>query len=288
MYHKTGETPIDSNSIESSTNKIELNGHLINIDDGDEIMKLGLANDFIEMTTEAERRLVRKIDMYMLPLMCCIYCFQLMDKLTNSFASILGLREDLNMVGQEYAWTGSGFYLGYLVASLPVTYLLQKLPVGKFIGIVITTWGVILCLHSVTVNAPGFLTLRTALGMLESAVAPGFTFITSQWYTSDQTFLRVAFWLSCNGLGLILGSLIAYAVSNHKDSYSMEPWKVLFIITGVMTIALGLATTAHLPDSPNKAWFLTERRKSLLFREYVVIIKALVISTIKKNRLLKL
>lgn len=257
--------PVEVKSIESlSDHKINLDGHDIKVDDGDEIMRLGLANEEIEMTPERERKLVRKIDMFMLPIMCCVYCFQFMDKLSNSFASILGLREDLHMVGQEYSWTGSGFYLGYMVASLPVAYLLQKMPIAKSVGVLITIWGAILCLHSVPVNAEGFLTLRTLLGMFESSVTPAFTFITSQWYTADQTFLRIAIWFACNGMGYILGSLIAYAISIHRDSYSMEPWKLLFIVTGVLTIALGLAIIAHLPDSPAKAWFLTDEEKQMV------------------------
>ncbi|CUM57896.1 unnamed protein product [Debaryomyces tyrocola] len=40
--------------------------------------------------------------------------------------------------------------------------------------------------------------------------------------------------------------------------------EVGFIITGCLTIALGFAIMFHIPDMPNKAWFLTEEEKVLV------------------------
>lgn len=140
--------------------KVELNGKQIQLNDGDEIMKLGLAHedDGIELTEEMDRKLVWKIDLHLLPIMCLVYCFQFLDKLSNSFASILGLREDLGMVGDMYSWTGSAFYLGYLVFEYPATRLLQKFPLAKTSGVLIFVWGIILALHAVP-NYAGFITL---------------------------------------------------------------------------------------------------------------------------------
>ena len=32
--------------------------------------------------------------MYLMPVMCLLYCFQFIDKMANSFASIMGMRKD--------------------------------------------------------------------------------------------------------------------------------------------------------------------------------------------------
>lgn len=256
--------PIDIESVESLEQQVTFKGKTFSRQDGDEILQLGLADENLELTPARERRLVRKIDAFLLPVMCLLYTFQFMDKLSNSFASILGLREELNMVGQEYSWTGSAFYLGYLVFELPASYLLQRFPVAKTVSTFIIVWGVVLCLHSVPHNFAGFVTLRTILGALESSVTPAFTFITSQWYTADQTFLRITIWFAFNGMGYIFGSGIAYGLSVHRDSLSIEPWKLVFIITGVLTLALGFLLLFHLPDSPAKAWFLTDEDKALI------------------------
>lgn len=120
---------------------------------------------------ETNRRLLRKTDLYLCPLMMLVYAIQYMDKTTNSSASIMGLREDLHMASNDYSWTGTAFYLGYMAFEFPAVYLLQRLPLIRTLSAFIILWGIVLCLHA-TPNFPGFIALRTILGMLESAVTP--------------------------------------------------------------------------------------------------------------------
>ena len=65
--------------------------------DVDQAMKLALEHkgETIELDSVQADKLLRKIDLYLLPVMCLLYCFQFMDKLTTSYASVLGLRKEL-------------------------------------------------------------------------------------------------------------------------------------------------------------------------------------------------
>ncbi|CAK7896337.1 allantoate permease [[Candida] anglica] len=234
-------------------------------DDVDVAMKYAIINKegHIELDEVSAKRILRKIDTFLLPVLCLLYCFQFMDKLSNAYASVLGLRTDLKMTGDKYSWSGTAFYIGYLFFEFPASYLLQRFPVAKTAAAFIITWGVILCLHSVPQYA-GFITLRTILGMLESSVTPAFTIITAQWYTQDEQFLRVACWFACNGFGTILGGAISYGLAVNQDSFSITAWKLIFIVTGSLTIALGFVIGLHVPDTPAQAWFLTNEEKSLV------------------------
>ena len=194
--------------------------------------------EFKQLDPVTDKRLLRKIDMYLLPILCLLYCFQFMDKLTTSYSAILGLREELGMVGDMYSWTGTSFYIGYLFFEFPASLLLQRFPVTKTVGAFIITWGTILALCSVP-RYPGFIALRTILGMLELSVTPAFAIITSQWYKKDEQFLRTACWFASNGFGTIIGLAIAYGLYGNQDSYSLPAWKLVFVVTGVLTIFLG-------------------------------------------------
>jgi len=232
--------------------------------DVDEAMKFALEGEKVTLDEETDRKLLRKIDLYVLPLICILYATQFMDKLSNSYAAILGLRKDLHMVGDMYSWTGSAFYLGYLAFEFPAAISLQRFPVVNTVAIYIIIWGVILCLHSVP-GYEGFIALRTILGAFESAVTPAFVIVTAQWYKKEEVFLRTAIWFSFNGVGQILGpGAIAYNLYKHQNSYSMDAWKLIFIITGCITIVLGFAIFFHLPNNPTEAWFLTEHEKKLV------------------------
>ncbi|OBA19943.1 MFS general substrate transporter [Metschnikowia bicuspidata var. bicuspidata NRRL YB-4993] len=220
--------------------------------------------DSFELDPEEDKKLLRKIDLYLLPLICTTYCVQFMDKQTISYGAILGLRTDLNMVGDQYSWAGSAFYFGYLFYEFIGSYTLQRFNLSKMLSIYVVLWGLILCLHAVPQYA-GFVVLRVILGALESSVTPAFMIITSQWYKKEEVFFRTALWFACNGIGTLLGSgAIAYNVYKNMDSYSISPWKLIFIITGTITIALGVAIFFHIPSKPTDAWFLTEKEKKMV------------------------
>ena len=224
-------------------------------------------DDQIALTSEVDRRLLWKIDLFLLPLVSFLYAIQYMDKVSTSFAAIMGLRSYYNMHGNQYSWTGSAFYLGYLIFEFPMSLALQRFPVSKFVSINIILWGLIICLHATPANYAGFITLRTLLGIFESAVTPAMVILTGQWYKAEEQFLRTAIWFSFNGIGVILGSSISYGLAIRPDSYSMESWKVLFIIMGCMTIAIGFTFIIHIPDIPVKAWFLnTQEKKEVVLR----------------------
>jgi ACS family allantoate permease-like MFS transporter len=58
---------------------------------------LGLAVD-----PETNKRLLRKIDLHILPLICIIYFLQYIDKTAISYASVTGLRESANLHGNQF------------------------------------------------------------------------------------------------------------------------------------------------------------------------------------------
>jgi fucose permease len=64
-----------------------------------------------------------------------VYMMQYMDKVALSQATLLNLREDLDLKGQEYSWTSAIFYFGYFAWSWPSSYLMVRLPLAKYMGV---------------------------------------------------------------------------------------------------------------------------------------------------------
>jgi hypothetical protein len=42
-----------------------------------------------------------------MPMIFVIYCLQLMDKNSLSYAAIMGIKKDTNLTSSQYAWLGS-------------------------------------------------------------------------------------------------------------------------------------------------------------------------------------
>lgn len=257
---KIGDRNVITSILSPSGREVAITG------DVDDAMKLALKAKDIELTPEEDKKLVRKIDLYMFPLMCLLYAVQFMDKTTNGTAAIMGLIADLDMKGEQYSWVGSAFYFGYLGGLFVLPPLMQKSKYFmKTLCSIIVLWGLVLALHSApTVNYASFIFLRCLLGFLESAITPAFTVITAQYWKQDEQFLRICIWFGFNGFGGIWGSAMAYGLFVRESTYSIAPWKIIFIVTGCITIFTGFLMAIHLPDSPDKAWFLTEREKLML------------------------
>lgn len=67
---------------------------------------------------------------------------------------------------------------------------MQKLPTGKYLGAMVTLWGVAVTVTCAVSNFPGLVATRVLLGMFESAMAPALILITSMWYTRQEQPFR--------------------------------------------------------------------------------------------------
>jgi MFS family permease len=154
---------------------------------------------------------------------------------------------------------GSIFYFGYLFSQFPSGYLLQRLPIGKFLSIATICWGVILITTPACTSFAGIATNRFLLGALEATVNPGFVLMMSIWYTSAEQPLRLEIYYSTNGVATMFGGLIGYAVGHIKSG--LQKWMYVFLIFGSISIVWGIVSLIVLPDLPSTAKFLTERER---------------------------
>lgn len=212
------------------------------------------------------RKLLRKIDCYLMPLMCIIYGTQFLDKTTLSYASVMGLKTDTHLVGNDYALLGTIFYIGYLVWEYPTNVFMQRLPLAKYLSANIVIWGVILACTAACKNWTDLMLVRVFLGMFEATVTPGFVLITSQWYRRQEQPLRIGVWYSFNGFAQIFGGAFAYGVATHvgeDPNTSLLGWQIVYVFTGCFTVLLGILVCCFLPDNPMSAWWLTPEERVL-------------------------
>ncbi|KAJ5979558.1 hypothetical protein N7481_006856 [Penicillium waksmanii] len=229
--------------------------------------RAGVKNEILRVETGTaetldpadEKRLIRKIDWHLMPILITTYGLQYLDKTSLAYSAILGLREDLNLVGQQYSWTSSIFYVGYLVASYPISLGFVRFPLGKYLSVLIFLWGVVLTLHAVTNNYASIMALRTLLGIFESAISPGFSLITGMWYTPREHVSRHSIWFAGNATASIIGSLIAYGLLSYEGSIAQ--WKILFVLFGLITVSWSIVSFFYLPDSPQTARFLSKSER---------------------------
>ncbi|KAK0383914.1 hypothetical protein NLU13_8005 [Sarocladium strictum] len=224
----------------------------------------------VEESEEAliARRVLKKIDRVIIPLLFFTYILNFSDKVILSSAAVFGLREDNNLKGQQYSWVSSVFYFGYLVWAYPTTILITKLPTAKYLAGNTFFWGIVVAMTAACTNFGGLVTVRILLGVAEATITPAFMYLTSTWYTRDEMPTRVGIWFAGNSVGGLLSSLMAFGVG-HIDDH-VKPWRWMYIILGVVTFIWAIPMLIWLPDSIDKAKFLNEEERRIAAERTIV------------------
>ncbi|GAB1192541.1 hypothetical protein APSETT444_001733 [Aspergillus pseudonomiae] len=210
----------------------------------------------------SEARKVRwKIDCVLLPLLGVCYMLQFLDKQTLSYASLLGILEDVQLVDRQFSWTASIFYFGFIFWSYPTVYLSVRLPIGKYLSCTVILWAAVLMCHAACRSFASLMVTRFFLGALEASIAPGFSLITGKWYTRKEQPLRYGLWFAGSAVASLFGGLAAYGIGHLKGA--LAAWQYLFLIFGGITAFWGTVMVVLLPDSTNNALWLRKAQRQV-------------------------
>ncbi|KIL83619.1 hypothetical protein FAVG1_13170 [Fusarium avenaceum] len=208
------------------------------------------------VSTAEDRALVRRIDIWLCPMVALSMTLQYMDKQTLPAASILGLIQDLHLSGNQYSWVTSIFYFGYLTSTYATPYLMVRWPVGRVLCCTFLTWAAIVGGHAALKDFGGLMAARYLLGAAEAAAIPGTSLMIGMFYQRQEHALRHGFWFLGQSLGIMLAGLLSFGVANIKSG--VGAWKWLFVAMGVITLIWSALMFWQLPDHPGTAKFLSK------------------------------
>ncbi|CAD6582813.1 MAG: hypothetical protein TREMPRED_003399 [Tremellales sp. Tagirdzhanova-0007] len=221
----------------------------------------------------AEKRLVRKVDLLLMPILTVTLGLQYYDKAVLGNAAVFGILADLDLeqtihgvvTTTRYSTATAAFYYGYIVAVLPMALLFARLPLSKAASAVVLMWGIVCILTTVCVDYPGFVAQRIALGLMESAVSPAFVAVTVLWYKPYEQARRLGIWYSATGIFSMISGICNYGLGHTKMAH---PWKALYFFCGSVTIAWAFVIYFTMPTSPLQPgrFFNAEEREILVRR----------------------
>jgi len=132
------------------------------------------------------KRLVRKIDLNLLPLMCFTQLLQNVDSTALGYSAVWGLESTLHLNSSQYSWVGGMVFFGYLIFEWPMGLAAQHFHTGKVIGIVVFFWGLTMMSCALTKDFAGIMVQRFVLGALQSIISPAWVLMTSIFYLKDE------------------------------------------------------------------------------------------------------
>ncbi|KAH8120224.1 MFS general substrate transporter [Phellopilus nigrolimitatus] len=211
-----------------------------------------------------EKKLLRKIDLYIIPWLALLYLLNFLDRANIGNAKLYNMEEDLHITDSQYLIALTTFFFPYALFELPSNVLLKKLRPSRWLSFLMLMWGITMTLHGVVKDYGGLITLRVFLGLFESGLYPGIAFYLSCWYKRTELGTRVAFFFTSATVAGAFGGLLAAAISKMDGIGGKPAWAWIFILEGLFTVLAGIASFWIVQDFPDTARFLTEKERAFV------------------------
>ncbi|KAL7268944.1 hypothetical protein RUND412_008415 [Rhizina undulata] len=212
---------------------------------------------------KAERRLCRRFDLRLMPVLATMYLFNALDKGNLGNAKTDKFDQDLHFHGNQYNILLSVFYVPYVLFSPPVSMVGKKYGPAKVLPILMITFGSMTLLGAACQNWGGLMAVRWFLGMAESGFFPLVIYYLTTFYRRGELARRLAVFYAASNIANAFSGLLAFGVFQIHSS--IKSWRYLFIIEGCCTVCFSLFAFWYLPESAAKATFLSEQERELAF-----------------------
>ncbi|EON97205.1 putative mfs transporter protein [Phaeoacremonium minimum UCRPA7] len=127
-----------------------------------------------------ETKMVRKMDLVIMPIMGILYILNYVDRSALAAAKVYGIMDDLNMTTSDFATAISILFVGYLPFQIPSNLIMTKITrPGLYICSAAAIWGCVSAATAAVKNYDSLLAIRVMLGVTEAVFFPGVIYFLS-------------------------------------------------------------------------------------------------------------
>ncbi|KIV95835.1 hypothetical protein PV10_03441 [Exophiala mesophila] len=225
------------------------------------------SSDVVDEKTE--RKLMRKLDLRIIPMVMWIYLMNFMDRVNIGNARLYGFEEELNLTGDQYQIAVSILFVTYCLFEAPSNLIIKRLQPARYLAGLTIAWGLVATFTAFVNSFASLVVCRLLLGFFEAGLFPGVILYLTMFYNKKNIALRNAYFFATAAISGAAGGLVAYGIGFMDGAGGWRAWRWIILINGIPTILTGLVVPFVLPNDPQTAKFLTEtdRRNMILLRE---------------------
>jgi MFS transporter, ACS family, tartrate transporter len=207
--------------------------------------------------------ILRKIRARLLPFLFLLYVVAYLDRINVGFA-LLQMKDQLGFSDVVYGLGAGIFFAGYFLFQVPSNLVLQRVGARRWIAFLMVLWGIISAAMLFVVSARSFYALRFLLGAAEAGFFPGVIFYLRSWFPASSRAGVLALFMTAGPISGVIGGPISGALLEWNHRGGLAGWQWMFLLEALPAIVLGLVAGVYLPDSPEKAHWLTAGEKGWL------------------------
>ncbi|KAH8689061.1 major facilitator superfamily domain-containing protein [Talaromyces proteolyticus] len=208
----------------------------------------------VDSDREQVRRIQRKVDMRLVLPLGLLYTMAFLDRSNLGNVAVAGLSTQLHLnVGSRYSIIAMIFFISYIIIDLPATWLVRKLGATVWIPSIAVAWGVLTIGQGFVKTWGQLAACRFLLGFCEGGLVPAAIYLLSVWYSRFEIQLRFAGFYLLGIASSGLSGLLALGIERMNGDAGLEGWRWIFIIEGIMSCVVAIASFFILVDLPEKA-----------------------------------
>ncbi|KAA8632199.1 hypothetical protein SMACR_01485 [Sordaria macrospora] len=220
---------------------------------------------------EQERRIRRKVDLRLCTIAGILCSLNLLDSGVISSAAVTSMPSDLGLDhGNRFSVSIFIFTVASIIFQLPSTIAVRTFGPRIWFSFITFSFGIITLSTGFVKDWKQMIALRVLLGATSSGIYPGLSYLISCWYPRREQQVRFAFMQSGEVIILATGSLVNYGLQQRNGGAGLEGWRWMFVVQGLCTCVLGIATYWWIVDFPENShksfWFLTEEEADIASR----------------------
>lgn len=182
--------------------------------------------DFSPEDKAVERKMLRKFDWTILPVLTIMYLFNALDKGNLGNAKTDGLDKDIGLHGNQYYLLITIFYVPFCLFGTPISLLIKRFTAARVLPLMMIGFGTMCICTSAVKNFAQIFTIRFFLGIFESAMLPGVVFYLSTFYRRNELAGRIGIFYAAAAISGAFSGLIAYGVFQIQHS-KYHGWQFL-------------------------------------------------------------
>ncbi|KAF7536161.1 hypothetical protein G7054_g4769 [Neopestalotiopsis clavispora] len=224
-----------------------------------------------EFSPEEQRRIIRRVDRRLVVTVGVMYCISLMDRTNLSAAVIAGMAKELELVGNKYSIVTLVFFVTYIVFQPPSTVIIRLVGPRIHLAVITLLWGAVMIGFGFVKNFETLAALRCVLGILEAGFFPSCVYLLSTWYTRYEVGKRYSLFYVIGCVASGFSGILAFGLMQMNGLADLTGWRWIFIIEGVLTCLIAVASywlLVDFPDSKRKLWkFLDDNERAWIVKK---------------------
>ncbi|XP_014562681.1 hypothetical protein COCVIDRAFT_83609 [Bipolaris victoriae FI3] len=230
---------------------------------GSSVSSPGSTTEEVSFDPAAERKLLRKLDIRILPVLWILYLVNFIDRANIGNAKIAGMEKELNLIGQRFNICVWVFNLGYLVAGIPLQIAFKHYG-PKSLCVMMFFWGITVIGQGNVKRWEEMVVCRLLTGFAEAAFISGCAYLIGAYYSKREYLTRYVYFLTAGIIAGAINGFLSSLISKMSGTAGYAAWRWIFIIEGCITVFISIITWPFIPPFPEDCNFLSPEEKALM------------------------